>query len=405
MSNTFQPRMRGHMPTKRFADQAKAAKAASTRAQFKRPDGLFDRLKLGEKPIWLRISPEQLYTQEIYDRQEKKVVEVTNPWFEHVTHFVPSRERSMICSAGAHRDQPCRGCSIRTDFYNRIRAQEQATQVKDEKKRKSPPVQAATRYGMAVTVIEKIFSLPQMGKGGKPKTNRDGQTIMTNVPAPLSGLPLLKQKEMEGTFGYNFHWGFGTQHLAQLADIDQSLWNICGNCANDLMATEFHCVECQAVVYSDENGVVGSDLRAVRENGMKCGNCGFEGFTQPLISCTGCTDAKEGSLLSFDLQIRLVPVDEKNTDIKMEKYRVPDYVGMFDGPTAERITELVYCPLDIPAICAPDSVDRQAFALPEELKAISPSLHLKEKTSQPYGQEGGEGEGGGDPDQMSFGES
>jgi hypothetical protein len=88
----------------------------------------------------------------------------------------------------------------------------------------------------------------------------------------------------------------------------------------------------------------------------------------------------------------------------MEKFRIPDYVGMFDAHDAERITELVYNPLDIPGIFAPDSIDQQAYALPEELKAISPSLHLKEKTSQPYGTEtDGEGEGEGDPDQMSFG--
>lgn len=398
MSNTFQPRMRGHIPQKRFADQAKAAKAASTRQQYKQPDGLYDRLKLGDKPIWIRISPEQLYTQEVYDRQEKKVIEVTNPWYESVTHFVPSRKRSMICSAGAHRDQPCRGCSIRTDFYNRVRAQEQSTQVRDKDKRKDPPVQAATRYTMAVTVIEKVLALPQMANG-KPKTNRDGATIMNNVPAPLSGLNIMKQKEQPGVFGYNFHWGFGSHHLAQLADIDQSLWNVCASCASDLMATEFHCTECQTVVYVDDNGAVGSDLRTIRESVLKCSHCQHEGYAQPLISCTGCASPAEGSLLTFDLQLRAVPLDDNKSDIKMEKYRLPDYVSMFDGETAERVTELVYNPLDILAICAPDSVDRQAFSLPDELKAISPSLHLKEKTSQPYGQEGE-----GDPDQMSFGD-
>lgn len=399
MSNTFQPRMRGHQPQKRFADQAKAAKAASTRQNYKQPDGLYDRLTLGEKPIWLRISPEQLYTQEIYDREKKEVVEVTRTWMEFITHFVPSVKRSMNCSAGPHKDQPCRGCSIRADFYNRLRAQEKSTEIRDEERRKSPPVQAATRYGMAVTVIEKILHLPQM-RGDKVRKNRQGNTIMNYVPAPLSGLPLLKQKEAQGEFGHNYHWSFGTFHLAQLADIDQSLWNYCANCASELMATEFHCTECNAVVYADEQGITGSDLRAIRETAMKCGACGNEGYATPVVSCTGCENAAEGNLLVFDLQLRVVPVDDKKTDIKMEKFRVPDYVSMFDAHSAERITELVYNPLDIPAIFAPDSVDRQAFSLPDELKTVNPSLHLKEKTSQPYGTE--EGGGDGDPDQMSF---
>ncbi len=400
--STFQPRMRGHVPQKRFADQAKAAKAASQRSNFKRPDGLFDRLQLGEKPIWMRLSPEQLYTQEVYDRELKEVVEVTRPWFESTSHFVPSRKRSFNCSTGPRRESPCRGCGIRADFYDRVRETEQSTQVRDQEKRKNPPVQASTRFAMAATVIEKIFHLPLTDKNGKPRKTRQGQDIMNYVPAPLSGLPLLKQKAMEGEFGHNYHWGFGTHHLAQLGDIDASLWNFCANCASELMAVAFNCVECNNIVYADENGVVGSDLRSVRETTMKCPHCNHEDFAAPVLSCTGCTDAAEGSILVFDLQLRAVPIDNKKSDIKMEKFRLPDYISLFDPAEAERITELVYNPLDIPAIYAPDSIDQQAFCLPDELKSVSPSYHLKEKTSQPYGSDSNDD---GDADQVNFDES
>lgn len=401
MSNTFQPKMRGHMPQKRFADQAKAAKAASTRSNFKRPDGMFDRLVLGEKPIWVRFAPEQSYHQEVYDRESKSVIEVDRPWFEHGTHFVPSRKRSMICSSGPRRDQPCRGCAIRAQFYDVLREQEKSTQVRNEEKRKSPPVQAAVRYGMAATCLEKIFHLAATDAKGKVKTNKQGQPIMNYIPAPLSGLPLLQQKSTDGTIGHNFHWSFGSFHLAQLADIDQTLWNHCANCANDLMATQFTCTECNAVVYGDTNGVVGSDLRSVRETNMKCPVCQHEGPTSPILSCTGCETPAEGNLLAFDLQLRVVPIDDKKSDVKMEKFRLPDYVSLFSSADAERITELVYSPLDIPGIFAPESVDVQAWALSEELKGVGIDYHLKAKNSKPYGTEDVPADDG-DPDQMHF---
>lgn len=398
MSNTFQPKMRGHIPQKRFSDQAKAAKAASQRSNFKQTPGKFDRLVLGEKPIWVRLAPEQMYHQEIYDRESKSVIEVDRPWFEHNTHFVPSRKRSMICSSGAHRDQPCRGCAIRSIFFDNLKEQEAATQVRNEEKRKSPPVQTSTRYGMAVTCLEKIFHLAATDNKGKTKTNRQGQPIMNYIPAPLSGLPLLKQKEMPGEIGHNFHWSFGSFALAQLGDIDATLMNHCANCASDLMATQFTCPECSHVVYEDGAGVVGSDLRSVRETDMKCPNCQYEGPLSPILSCTGCENPAEGNILSFDLQLRLIPVDDKKSDVKMEKFRLPDYVSLFPQD-AERITELVYNPLDIPAIFGPESVDTQKFSLPEDLQQMGVDAHLKEKGSRAYGQED---EGEGDPDQMQF---
>lgn len=401
MSNTpFKPTMRGHQPQKRFADQAKAAKAATARASYaKRPDGVFDRLVLGEKPIWLRLSPEQLYRQEVYNREAKEVVEVERPWFEFGTHFVPSRKRSMTCSSGPRRDGHCRGCAIRAQFYDILREQEKSTQVRNEEKRKHPPVQAATRYGMAATVLEKVLHLPALDNNGKPKKSRNGDPIMNFISAPLSGLDYLQQKKAEGTMGHNFHWSFGSFHLAQLADIDQSLWNHCASCASDLMASQFTCTECSHVVYEDTNGIVGSDLRAVRETEMKCPNCQHEGLTVPTLSCMGCDTPEEGNLLAFDLQLRLVPVDDKKTDIKMEKFRLPDYITLFPAD-AERVTELVYNPLDIPAIFGPESVDMQAYSLPDDLKAIGTDYHLKEKGSKAYGTD--EPETDGDPDQMTF---
>jgi len=409
-TNSFQPRMRGHQPQSRFANSAKAAKAASARTQFKRPDGAFDRLVLGSTPIWVRLNPDQLYEQLLYSREEKKLIETkiptkenptpeytARPWYEYTGHYVVARKRPFICSSGPGRDQPCRGCAIRAKFYDILRDQEKATSVKDEEKRKHPPIQASTRYGMACTCVEKIFEMPVM-KDGKPRKGKNGQDITSFMPAPLSGVPITKQGSMPFEFGRNFHWSFGPVHLAQLAEMDMDLWNSCANCKSDLMTTEMHCAECNAVTFEIPEGVTGSDLRALREQPIKCNACGTEGNCLPVILCTGCDTPEEGSILKFDLRLKTVPIDDKKSDLKLEDFRVPNYVTIFkQNPTwAERISELVMSPLDIVTILAPDSIDQQAWTLPDDLKAVDAGYHLKEKASQPYGSDEG------DADQMSF---
>lgn len=401
------PRMRGHVPQKKFADAARAASAGSNR-RFKRPDGAFDRLKLGDKPIWVRLSPEQIYAQVLYNKELKALIETgtaewpARPWFEYTNHFVVSKKRPMICSAGADRKSPCRGCAIRSRFYDNIRDREASTDVKDEEARKHPPIQSATRYAMSCTVLEKIFEMPLMDKNSKPRKSRDGRDLTTFVPAPLSGWTPMKQKEMQGEFGRNFHWSFGPMHLSQLASIDTDLWNTCATCANPLVATHFHCQECDNPVYVEENGVTGADLRSVREQSMRCPNCNNEDFLRPVLSCTGCDNPVEGNILSFDLRLKLEKdmTDDKKSVVQLVQFRLPDYAALFDEETANRVYELVYNPLDVVTIHAPDSLEAQAWVLPDDLKAVDPSYHLKEKEGHAYeGHEDGVEE---DPDQMSF---
>lgn len=413
------PRTRGHIPARSFSDAAKQARAGSGNNRFKRPDGLFDRLVLGERPIWLRFSPDQLYAQMLYDRATKKVIETgrpdengdvmypARPWLEYTTHFVPARKRSFTCSGCADRSQPCRGCGIRAFIYDSIRDREVATGVKDEEARKNVPVQASTRYAMGATVLEKILEMPLMDKNNRPRKSKEGRDLMKTVPAPLSGYSPQQIQTLPGAFGKNFHMNFGPVHLGNLGSIDCDLWNYCASCAESLIATDFHCPECDTLVYQDNNGVQGPDLRSMRETSMPCKKCRYEGFLNPVLRCTSCDDPQQGSLLAFDLRLRLEkdPADSKKSTIQLVGHRMPDYASLFDAETANHVYEMVYHPLDIAAIYAPESLDAQAWALPEDLKEYDASYHLKKKVASPYGNDRVEEEvvhEDGDPDQMTF---
>lgn len=414
MSSAFTPRTRGHVPQSKFADAAKAARAASQSQQRGgRVEGKFDRLVFDKHPLWVRISPEQLYEQLLYNRETKELYQTgtdefpARPWFEYKTHYVVSTERPHTCSSGPKRDQACRGCANRAYFYSILRKREESTNVRDEAARKKgPPVQESVRYGLAVTCLEKIFHMPVIGKGGKVRTDRDGKELLNWVPAPNSGLNPLKQREMEGKFAHNYHWSFGPVHLGQLASIDMDLWNSCASCASPLLATQFACKECNQVAYEDEGGITGADLRSARESAMKCPHCGNEDFLVPLLLCTGCDNPVEGSMLSFDLRLRrdVDQTDDTKSTFKLVEFRRPQYEEMFPKD-APNIYELIYTPLDIPKIFGPEDLSSQAFAYPEDLKKIDPTFHIKEsekkKESQSYGDDGAEKEG--DPDQMAFG--
>lgn len=404
------PKMRGQVPQRKFADSARAARAG-TGQRFKKVAGTFDRLKLGDKPIWVRFSPDQLYAQRLYDRETKNIIETGNAenparqWFEYVSHFVPAKNRPMTCSSGADRQTPCRGCAVRARFYDNIKMREDQTSVKDEEARKNPPVQSSTRYAMAVTVLEKIFEVQVTGKGGAVRKNKDGVVITQNTPAPLSGMTPMKQKETAGEFGRNYHWSFGSMHLSQLASIDADLANSCACCGSHLVATQFTCRGCEGVVYEDPDGIAGADLRSMRETAMKCPHCTEEGFLAPLLSCTGCSTPEEGSIMAFDLRLKLEKdmTDDKKSVVQLVDFRVPDYEKLFDTGTAQRVFELVYEPLDIVAICAPDSLDSQKWCLPEDLQAVDPTYHVKKKEAAAYGSPIHD-EPADDPDHMSFDE-
>lgn len=422
----FSPKTRGTVPQRTFASQAKKAKGRSGGGggNFTQVAGRYDRLKFGEHPIWCRLAPDQSYTQLVYDTETKTVVEVTRPWFESISHFVPSRNRGFNCSSGPDRKQPCRGCANRAFFYDRLRAKEkeikdatgidprrQSREERDKDPSKSPPIQASKVFAMGVTVLEKCIDMQAVDKQGKPKTNREGKPIMNTVPLPLSGLSPIDRRKAQGVFGYNYHWGFGTRHLAALGSIDTDLWNSCANCASDLVATDFVCAECQTVCFDEPSGLRGSDLRDMREQEMKCGACGHEGPLLPVLACSGCESPEEGNILAFDLRLKVTKLDDNSSTLELVEFRVPDYSTLFGDPklypndTADRVSELVMCPLDIPAIYAPDSIDSQAWSLPENLKAVDVSYHVKEKSSAPYGSGDGSEGAGGDPEQMQFSET
>lgn len=414
--------LRGHTPKQSFSDSARAARAGAGSGGYKQVNGKYDRLKLGDNPIWIRFSPDQLYAQVLWNRELKALITTGTPehparqWYETVSHFNKASNRPFNCSSGPARDKPCRGCAVRQSFYDLQDAKREADKAAgieepesttgEKRKRPEPPVQVSSKYVMSATVLEKILELPKM-KGGQPQTIKGSDKVVTEfIPGPLSGLNPVKLQGTSGEIGRNYHFGVGPQHLSQLASIDETLWNYCASCANALQAEVFSCVECGAEVFTSDSPLQGEDLGSLRREVFRCGHCQHEGRAVPLVSCTHCDNPIEGDNFAFDLRLKSVKdlEDDKKSTITLVGFRVPDYEKVHGPEVGARLWELVMSPLDIPAIYAPDSVDSQKWALPPALQAVDPSYHLKKKEAVAYGSSAAEGKesAGIDPDQMHF---
>jgi len=416
--------LRGHTPKQSFSDSARAARAGAGGGGFKQIEGQYDRLKLGDNPIWLRFSPDQLYAQVLWHRELKALITTGTPehparqWFEAVTHYCKAGNRPFNCSSGPARDKPCRGCATRKKFYDLLDAKREAakaageeeetevTEAGTKRKRPEPPVQISSKFVMSVTVLEKILELPKM-KGGQPQMAKDsGKAITEFIPGPLAGLSPVKLQGAQGEIGRNYHFGVGPQHLSQLGAIDETLWNYCASCAHELQASTFVCAQCDTEVFKHDGVFTGEDLSTMRKEVFRCGNCQYEGKAIPIVECTHCENPVEGSNFAFDLRLKSVkdPEDDKKSTIQLVGIRLPDYEKHYGPVAGERLWGLVMTPLDIPAIYAPDSVDRQKWALPADLQAIDPSYHLAKKEAVAYGSDAANGKAAeaADPDQMMF---
>ena len=109
--------------------------------------GYYDSLRLDDAAIWLRIHPEQLYEQTVYERDAKAIVEVMYPWYQTEQHWVSSmnggRGGVVPCSSGPEKAEDCLGCDVDSLFWDWRRDFISAKGFKPEQ---GSPAGRTTRY-------------------------------------------------------------------------------------------------------------------------------------------------------------------------------------------------------------------------------------------------------------------
>lgn len=387
MSNAFiKPRV---IPTsaRSFGDQAKRALQAAQRGggNFKPVEGQYASFyPRKEKALWFALCPTQSWTWEIYDREAGEVVKRDDQLFyAYVSHRVASNSRSFQCSAGAHKDKPCWGCSVRNNFYEQKRLKEEATGV-DMKG--EAPINAMVQYGIAGVLLENIAKVQAVDGNGKPRMSKGGQPIIKEVPTPL--LPIEEAKRLKAagatTFGQSVHYSTGITHFNAITGFDDELKNHCANCGDMLTAVEMVCGECGTTQsFTDENDEVvtlqGQSMAEARKADLSCSECGYHGEMTPVIQCA-CDNPTEGKLLDFAIRLISRKVGEKQTvleyvDAKPVKFFVEKH---------PHIAEMLANPLKLNEIFAPTPLGGQQYMVPENLRAgLSPAPRPKKGEAEP----------------------
>ncbi len=366
--------------------------------------GKFDNWYPEEHPTWVSICPNQQWTYEFYNKSEREVVTLTTEYLQVKEHYVGFNKRRFNCSAGAHKDKECYGCSERKAFYNRRDEMQNSGIPIDDSE--MPPISEYSKYALSITLLEMVGEYTKLDAAtGQPKKSGKGKTY-THFMAARVGTRL-KLKPKATFFGKRFHWSFSHEQLTALAAINDQLSTHCANCAEGLTAVLACCSQCAEPLeewmyanvpknelgqnLTDENGndqdpfVAHEHLLEDKAVAYTCGACGFKGIDDedkvvpPLYTyICPCSDPVEGNLLSFELHLGSVKLSGNKNVPTLAGFRVRQA-----RPQLEGAEELIFVPLDLAAIYAPDKLSEQLKLInPNRRTLATPNAHLEEHEQQ-----------------------
>jgi len=344
--------------------------------------GLYDSLRLDDSAIWLRIHPDQVYEQTVYERDAKAIVEVAYPWYQTEQHWVSSlnfgRGGVVPCTSGPEKNDACLGCDLDSLFWDWRRDFMEAKGFKPEQ---GSPAGRTTRYTTSVVVAEKFYKIPVLTNEGKPRMSKTGKPIINDVPGPQIARA---KREGESIFGKRLHWGFGAQNRAQLFDINTQLMSKCGSCASDLEATGIKCPDCGVILDLEDTETDWQEMSEIREETQTCEDCGYSGTFDIDYQCSNkkCDKPVEGGIMAFELQLRLRSGANNARDLILENFRMPT--------DSERMQELLKEPLDIVKIKTPREINENVATKMQELISTWKDKVGGIEQGVPYGEAGGD---------------
>lgn len=352
------------------------APGGGQRSKF--PEGMFEHFYAGPIPIWINISPNQSFTQEVYDRATKEVIETTTTWWESTKHYCafnvgaygPDKKplpKDFRCSSGAYKACPCWGCVLIQQHWDKMNAIEEKTGVRPGTK---PPVGRIPQYAFGITIMENMYSIPMLDGNGKIRKDKKGRVLFRHTPAPRA------EEEQEAatlmrctvTKGHRAHWELGSQELGYLLEQDNNMRKYCGNCASDMYCSTMICPGCETP-HNLKSRVSKTDLDLEVQKTRTCSLCGEKGSFVPVYECDDCGVPVEGALTAFDIRVRRIQ-SGTNYILEIVGIRVP---GVPDSTQEDfdRIRGMIQNPLKVNEIYAPTDLPRQAMICGDRIKGLS----------------------------------
>lgn len=383
-------------------EQAARHKSSNGGGGGPRTVGLYDSYYPKMQRHWISLCPTQVWASEFYDRQAKEVVQLQAEYLAYMMHR--TKTVRFICSSTAHKNKPCYGCSERERFFRR------RNELKEELGYVPPefenaPLMAMQQFAISLTILEEMGEYPKLDAQGEPVKSKRGQVIHDWVTTHsmrtvrLGGKPIQPRAK---SFGHRFHWSFGPDHLGALIAENEMLSSYCAHCAGPLTATFGQCrsqthdgesfdpegnpiLEDCGTILVDEP-VPHDRLHEVMQEMYDCPTCGETDKLDFGWSCENCgIETKPGSIFDFELQIGAT--GEGDHTPKVYNFRPRQDYSHIEG-----YQELIFTPLDLKAICAPEKLEWQLNKLPRDRqKTATPDAHIEESDGS-EGEDLGSGE-------------
>lgn len=339
---------------------------------------MFEHFYPGDIPIWINISPYQSFTQEVWDRKDKMVIEVTTTWWESKKHYCafnkglyqPDGKKMPMdfrCSSGAYKACPCWGCVLIQQHWDKMNAIEEKTGVRPGTQ---APVGQIPQYALGITIMEDMYAIPMQDGNGKIKKDKKGRVLFRHTPAPCA-----EQEQEAATLmrcttskGHRAHWELGSRELGYILEQDNNMKKFCGNCASDLFCSAMICPGCETQTRL-RSRVSKTDLDLEVQKVRTCTLCGEKGPFLPVYECDDCGEPVEGRVTAFDIRVKRV---KSGNDYLLEivEIRVPG-VPNSTQEEFDRIMGMIQNPLKVNEIYAPTDLPRQAMICGDRIKGLS----------------------------------
>lgn len=343
-------------------------------------EGRFDTLRLHPKrSVWVRFNKVS-WSYEVYDRETEQVVEISDAfWIEAINHYVGSNGKRFWCSATAHRNKPCYGCSARDLHWSWVNKKREEGVELSEQKREAP-ISASSRVGIPVTICDPCVGAYAIGEDGKP-LGKEGRPYINWTPQQFVKFDKTPFDEGKVKPGMKAWWNIPATVFANVQDLVTRATFYCANCpagseATPLLFKRYKCENCDAK-YSYDEPIRGNDIEDpdTLHGSFRCSSCKHKGPRIPIPSCPSCKHGKAGEIFDFDWKLIKKELGENVWTFEVKGMRVKT-----DDP---ELKVLEAAPLEVAKIMGPTPLTWQEGMVPEALRTRAGSRrHIKDQAPE-----------------------
>ena len=307
------------------------------------------------QPDSIRLIPGE-YDAERINATTGEIYSEKVPWMEFTEHFHATNKKSIICSAGIHRDndwkkaQPCRGCDIwREDLQERQRI-ERETGVKPQGPKR---MSKQTKYAFLVLDMGDFFKGFRLDERGQPRSNSStGQRYTDWIKYFDPSQPeyvlayhesVRTQKPMEWKHGLIQSWPVGYGQFNVISGYVDLIQRHCRSCGGMecLHTSTWVCPFCSAPTFQAGASTLPQDEVKKLVNQIKvCTNCNQQAYPKAVTHCRYCQNPVPANLYDVDLRVYQTRVN-KTPQLQIPWSSQPKAIDPSFTDSLAKIPELV----------------------------------------------------------------